>query len=199
MPRSSKSDTSFKDEIMAEPGGEKLVRCFSCGTCTASCPIRWVNEKYNPRRIIKMVEMGMEKRVLSNPFIWFCSACDLCYRYCPQGVKISDLMKAIRNIATREGYEPPRAIAQVNERTCVGCGLCIEVCPYDAIELVNKRVLGREKVIAQVDRFLCMECGICAASCRSGAIDIVDFSDEALFLRIRGIEEEALLPVEATI
>lgn len=199
MTQGSHPNRKFAEEVMAEPGGEKIVYCFSCGTCTASCPISWVNEKYNPRRIIKMVAMGMREEVLSSPFIWFCSACDLCYRRCPQGVRISDLMKALRNIAIREGYEPPRAIAQVNERICVGCGLCAEVCPYDAIELVNKRVLGHEKVVAQVDKFLCMECGICAASCRSGAIDIVDFSDEALFLRITGVERGPLLPVEATL
>ena len=43
---------SFADRVLNAPGGENLVHCFSCGTCTASCPIQWVEETYNPRRII---------------------------------------------------------------------------------------------------------------------------------------------------
>jgi heterodisulfide reductase subunit A-like polyferredoxin len=62
----------------------------------------------------------------------------------------------------------------------VACGLCVEVCPYDAVELVEKRVLGHEKTVAQLDAALCMSCGVCAASCRSASIDLLDFSDESL-------------------
>ncbi|MEA3459861.1 MAG: 4Fe-4S dicluster domain-containing protein, partial [Chloroflexota bacterium] len=129
MMKPNESNPNFEAEVMAEPGGEEFIRCFSCGTCTAACPISWVNEEYNPRRIIKMVGMGMREEVLSSPAIWLCSACDLCYRRCPQGIRISDLMKAIRNIAIREGYEPPGPIALVDEELCSECGLCVTACP----------------------------------------------------------------------
>ncbi len=38
----SQMDPTFADQIAAEPGGEHIRRCFSCGTCTASCPVREV-------------------------------------------------------------------------------------------------------------------------------------------------------------
>ena len=99
-------DPGFRDEIAAEPGGENIRRCFSCGTCTAGCPVGGVTEKYNPRRIVHMALLGMRKQVLTNEFVWLCSVCYTCYERCPQDVRVPELMNAIRNIAVREGHVP---------------------------------------------------------------------------------------------
>lgn len=181
MAQHAKFDSQFRDEVVAEPGGEHLLRCLSCGTCMAACLIRRAEPQYNPRRILRRAAAGLREEVLGSPLIWLCSACDACYLRCPQDIHISDVFAALRSIALREGYTPPGPVARVNERTCVGCGLCVEVCPYDAVELVEKRVLGRDKSVSQVDAARCMSCGVCAASCRSGSIDLVEFSDEAVF------------------
>lgn len=99
-------DTDFKFKVAEEPGGEHIKRCFACGTCTAVCPVFSVNNKYNPRKIIRMVLLGLKDRVLKNDFIWLCSGCYSCYELCPRDVKITKLMAAIRNIAVKEGYIP---------------------------------------------------------------------------------------------
>ena len=190
MTKGQEFDPNFKDEVAAEPGGELIELCFSCGTCVASCPVRWLEENYNPRRIIKMVVMGMRDEVLSSPFIWLCSACDICYRRCPQGVHISDLMKAIRNVAIREGYEPVRVIAEVNERMCAGCGLCAEACPYEALEMKPRWVSGQLSTVPQVDKYLCHGCGTCAATCPVSAISVTDVSDETIVAQIREFADE---------
>jgi len=100
-------DPDFKLLIAEEPGGEHIKRCFSCGTCTAGCPVREVTDRYNPRKIIRMAILGMKKEVLSSQFIWLCSSCYTCSERCPQDVKIPEMMNAIKNIAVREGYIPP--------------------------------------------------------------------------------------------
>ena len=100
-------DPDFKLLIAEEPGGEHIKRCFSCGTCTAGCPVREVTDRYNPRKIIRMAILGMKKEVLSSQFIWLCSSCYTCFERCPQDVKIPELMNAIKYIAVREGYIPP--------------------------------------------------------------------------------------------
>ncbi len=94
----------FKYEIAQEPGGENIKACFACGICTASCPIREVDQRYNPRRIIRMVLLGMKERVLKSDFIWLCSSCYACTERCPQGVKFTDVINAIKNRAVKEGY-----------------------------------------------------------------------------------------------
>ncbi|MGQ9645295.1 MAG: 4Fe-4S dicluster domain-containing protein [Thermodesulfobacteriota bacterium] len=107
-------DPKFKSLIASEPGGENIKKCFSCGTCTASCPVREVTDRYNPRKIIRMALLGMKKEVLSSPFIWLCSSCYTCFERCPQDVRIPELMNAIKNIAVREGYLPPAMKTQLD-------------------------------------------------------------------------------------
>ena len=107
-------DPNFKLLIAAEPGGENIKKCFSCGTCTAGCPVREVTDRYNPRRIIRMALLGMKKEVLSSQFIWLCSSCYTCFERCPQNVRIPELMNAIKNIAVREGYLPSAMKARID-------------------------------------------------------------------------------------
>lgn len=98
-----KLDKDFKYRIAKEPGGENIMHCFQCGTCTAACPVSPLKESFNPRRIIHMALMGMKEEVLSDEFVWFCSGCYACQERCPQGVNITYLMVALRNIAYQEG------------------------------------------------------------------------------------------------
>jgi len=72
------------------------------------------------------------------------------------------------------------ATARVLEQRCSGCGLCVEVCPYGAIEL------DPDRETAVVNALLCKGCGSCAATCFSGAIDVSGFSNRQI---IREFEE----------
>lgn len=65
------------------------------------------------------------------------------------------------------------AFAEINEKKCSGCGICIELCPYNAIK---KDEIG----IARTDSALCGGCGVCAASCPERAITIHNFTDDQL-------------------
>ncbi len=122
-------DARFRDEIAAEPGGENIRRCFSCGTCSAGCPVGGVTEKYNPRRIVHMALLGMREQVLNSDFVWLCSVCYTCYERCPQDVRIPELMTAIRNIAVREGHIP--RTFQVQIETLRAHGRLYEIGDYD--------------------------------------------------------------------
>ena len=68
-------------------------------------------------------------------------------------------------------------------KTCVACGLCVEVCPYEAVHLVEKNVSNRGKnlTIAEVDSGHCMACGLCSSVCRSNSIELMeDYTDESV-------------------
>ncbi|MCD6519529.1 MAG: hydrogenase iron-sulfur subunit [Anaerolineae bacterium] len=184
MIRSDELDRSFVQEVMAEPGGEHLITCWSCGTCAATCLVRRFDPSFNPRLILHKAGLGLREEVLSSEEIWQCSACDLCYPRCPKQIHISEVMKAIRNIAIREGYEPPGPFPEVDEQICSGCAVCTRACPYEAIERVTKVVDGEERTVAQVTKTLCMKCGICVAACPSGAMNLESISDRELISRM---------------
>jgi len=113
-------DTDFGDEITREPGGESIRQCFSCGTCIAACPVGWINDEYNPRRIIRMVLLGMREQVLKSKFIWLCSTCYTCHEWCPQEMKVTEVMNALRNIASREGYAHLAYVRQIGNIRSLG-------------------------------------------------------------------------------
>lgn len=106
-------NSDFKYEIIKEPGGENFLRCLQCGTCTASCPVKDIDPDYNCRRIIRMALIGDKEQVLKSEFIWMCSTCYSCYERCPQDVKITDLMTALKNIAVRYGCIHPNIKSQI--------------------------------------------------------------------------------------
>jgi heterodisulfide reductase subunit A len=78
-------------------------------------------------------------------------------------------------------------VAEVDRDKCSGCGECLLVCPYNAIE----RVEGK----AQVNVALCKGCGSCVGACLAKAITAYHFTDEMLMAQIEGIFEREPEPV----
>jgi heterodisulfide reductase subunit C len=108
-------DPGFRDEVASVPGGENIMRCFACGTCAAGCPVTQVDEEYNCRKIIRQVLMGMRQEVLRSPAIWLCMLCYRCTARCPQSVNFTDVMRALRFLAVRDGTAPPDLLAANDE------------------------------------------------------------------------------------
>jgi heterodisulfide reductase subunit A len=72
-------------------------------------------------------------------------------------------------------------VPQVLEMRCVGCGLCAEVCPFQAIEMVQG---GPFQIKAQVNETLCKGCGLCASACRGKALSFRGFNDQQLLAEV---------------
>ncbi len=108
-----KIDPNFKYEIASIPGGENILYCFQCGTCSVTCPVSAEDMRYDPRKIIRMALLGMRNEVLSSDNIWLCSACYSCYERCPQDVKITSIIAAIQTIAMKEGFIHPSIKASI--------------------------------------------------------------------------------------
>jgi len=101
-------DPKFKYEIMKMPGAERIRFCFQCGTCTADCVIAKFSDFYRPRKLARMVQLGLKKRLLSNDELWLCTTCFTCVDHCPQGVEVSSIVRALRNMSVEENKRMPR-------------------------------------------------------------------------------------------
>lgn len=95
-------DPKFKYRMSKIPGAENLMVCFQCGTCTADCPISRFSDFYRPRRIARMVQLGLKDRLLSDKALWLCSTCFTCVDHCPQDVEIAGIVRALRNLTVKE-------------------------------------------------------------------------------------------------
>jgi len=101
-----KLDPGFKYEVAKKPGGRNIRKCYACGSCTAGCPVFQVETEYNPRKLIRMILLGMRKEVLSSKVIWLCARCYVCSANCPQDVDFSNIMMALRDMAVEDGFAP---------------------------------------------------------------------------------------------
>jgi len=104
--KASEMDPKFKYEISKMHGGEKLMRCFQCGTCTSDCPIARFSDTYRPRQIIRMTQLGLKDRVLKSDTLWLCASCFTCTDRCPQDVEVANVIRVLRNLAAEQGYMP---------------------------------------------------------------------------------------------
>ncbi|MBS0308643.1 MAG: electron transport complex subunit RsxB [Proteobacteria bacterium] len=86
------------------------------------------------------------------------------YNQCPpggaQGIeRLANLLgKPIIPLNPVNGVERPRPVAVIDEAACIGCTLCIQACPVDAI-------VGAAKQMHTVIAELCTGCDLCVAPC----------------------------------
>jgi electron transport complex protein RnfB len=69
------------------------------------------------------------------------------------------------------GTEGPMTVAVIDEAWCIGCTLCLKVCPTDAI-------LGSNKVMHTVIEAACTGCDLCLPVCPVDCIEMIPISDE---------------------
>lgn len=80
---------------------------------------------------------------------------------CPPGgqegvQKLADLLG--REVKPLDAEEKPKAVALIDENTCIGCTLCIQACPVDAI-------VGAAKQMHTIIAPLCTGCELCLPPC----------------------------------
>jgi heterodisulfide reductase subunit A len=72
-------------------------------------------------------------------------------------------------------------VSVVDEEECRGCGLCVALCPYGAIEIVETDAGKKARTI----EVACKGCGTCGATCYRGAITMRHYSNDQLVAQIR--------------
>ncbi len=179
MAKKMETNPAFSAEVMAEPGGEYLNSCFSCGACSGVCPVSQAIPEFDPRRIIHMIRMGLSERLLSSDLLWYCSGCRSCVPVCPQEVGFADIIGAVAKLALKKGYVTREQLvakgkaAEVQRDLCVSCLTCVRVCPWSIPKIDDGGV-------AVIEVETCRACGICVAECPAQAIVLKESEDERL-------------------
>jgi heterodisulfide reductase subunit C len=88
----------FLEQVKLIPGGERLNRCIQCGTCTGSCPVSHAMD-LSPRQVIALFRAGDLGTIMKSRTIWICASCYACTTRCPSGIKITDIVYALKRTA----------------------------------------------------------------------------------------------------
>lgn len=94
------------------------------------------------------------------------------YNQCPPGgaegvARLARLLgRPVIPINPINGVERPRAVAVIDEQLCIGCTLCMQACPVDAI-------VGAPKQMHTVIPDLCTGCDLCVPPCPVDCIAMV--------------------------
>lgn len=92
---------------------------------------------------------------------------------CPPGGETG--IRALADLLGREpkplnpehGNQKPRRVAVIDETACIGCTLCIQACPVDAI-------VGAAKLMHTVIEAECTGCDLCLPPCPVDCIEMVE-------------------------
>lgn len=97
------------------------------------------------------------------------------YNQCPPGgiegvARLAQVLgKKVIPINPVNGMERPRPVAFIDEALCIGCTLCIQACPVDAI-------VGAAKQMHTIVTDLCTGCDLCVAPCPVDCIAMIEIT-----------------------
>jgi electron transport complex protein RnfB len=111
----------------------------------------------------RAAEAGLVHSVSNNQQgLWY--ICNCCACSCGILRGMADLGMA--NVVVRSAF-----VNRVDEALCIGCGLCVERCQFDALSLED---------VARVKENRCVGCGVCVLACPEGALSLVRRSAEEI-------------------
>ena len=74
-------ETPLRDAVLEESNWRAdLNYCMSCAKCLSVCPLHGYSE-WDPRRVVRMVLLGLEQQVIDSEFIFQCTGCDRCHAH----------------------------------------------------------------------------------------------------------------------
>ena len=103
-------DREFQSSMLFSDQASTFSNCFGCQTCTNVCPIvaNFDNPKevlgLLPHQIMYSVGLGIKDLAFGSNMLWDCLTCYQCQEQCPQGVKVTDVLYELKNVAIKNAY-----------------------------------------------------------------------------------------------
>jgi electron transport complex protein RnfB len=154
--------------LVGDPCEHPLEVCMILSTTTPGAfdraeGIRALSREGALQVLHEAAEAGLVHSVSNNQRgIWYiCNCCT-----CSCGVLRGLAELGVANVVARSPF-----INQVDVEACVGCGICVERCPFGALSV---------EAVAMVDAVRCTGCGVCTATCPEDALYLVRRAEDEI-------------------
>jgi len=74
--------------------------CITCGLCASACPASGI-DSFDPRKLVRMVALGLVDEVVEARWPWICTLCGKCDSVCPMEIDIANVVRKIRSLRER--------------------------------------------------------------------------------------------------
>lgn len=84
---------------------ETFRDCVQCTTCTSVCPVVAASDDpesdldFTPQQVMNLLRLQLTDLALGARMVWDCATCYQCQEQCPQGVRVTDVLYELRNLA----------------------------------------------------------------------------------------------------
>jgi heterodisulfide reductase subunit A len=190
-PQIKRQSGHLEVRVEVQPEGEKLCLVTDAVVLSAGIEAEPDNARLSQLLKLPLTEDGffLEAHVKLRPVDFAADGVFLCgLAHSPRSLDETvaqakaAAVRAVALLAKKELTATP-IIASVNPRLCAACGVCVEVCPYDA------RLLEPGMPYAEVVDVLCQGCGACVVACPNKASQQKGFD----FLQVGEMVDAALV------
>jgi tetrathionate reductase subunit B len=166
-----------------------LTKCMGCHTCSVACKAQWLLPENSGRSWLRRFGPAQTSKGIAYTFYsGRCNHCDRpqCVDVCPvppvsRTFADEKANKIVTIMATATWKDPLDGTVQIDIKRCIGCGACVEACPYGA-RYMRAMEGNQKKKVADKCTF-CVELlskgqqPACVKNCLSEAIVFGDLSD----------------------
>ena len=75
--------------------------CITCGLCASTCPASGI-DGFDPRKLVRMVALGLVDEAVEARWPWICTMCGKCESVCPMEIDIADVVRKVRSLRERD-------------------------------------------------------------------------------------------------
>ncbi len=107
----SLQEGELKGELLLSDQASTFSACFGCQTCTNVCPVvaNYENPKEAlgmlPHQIMYALGLSIKDLAFGSNMLWDCVTCYQCQEQCPQGVKVTEVLYELKNLAIQSVAE----------------------------------------------------------------------------------------------
>jgi len=117
---------------------------------------------------------------------FICNCCGCC----------CEAMLAAKRFGAMHPVHTTNFIPEIDERSCNGCGKCIDVCPVEAMTLVSAGDhRHKKKKKARLNDDLCLGCGVCVRNCREGSLKLKN-RPERVITPLNSVHRAVVMAIE---